>query len=250
MMKPKLSRCLVVGVNGFKGGAGNSLLSNVLAVWGSALGLKVAHVVAHEDCHNPFHEIFPDNVGLFFADGEDGLTSLVWANLDLVFIDLPRDAFTGYPSNGYKTLENMLAEKLDVLISPTDISSTIHLDPLIRAYQSMDERGLSFVKRIVAFSKHIYIRDIPEGLAMLEPWLEQLHDEPISFPGSGDAIKRETVFGYPHLVIDDDMSNSLWLLMNPLIESITGDSLESNSPLLGDKKHLQIAELVELLDPA
>lgn len=250
MMQPKLSRCVVVGVNGFKGGCGNSLLSNLLAVWATTLRLKVAHIVAHQNCQNSFHRDFPEHAGLTFGNGEDGLASLALGDLDLVFIDLPRDAFAGYDGNTYQPLENLLVDKLDVLISPTNIGSTLHLDPLTRAYQSMDERGLSFIRQIVACSNDIYISNITKCLAMVAPWREQLYPQTIHLPQRPNAIRCDFGYGFPRLIIDTDINNALESLMSPLIESVTGDSLDTGSPLLGDKNDLQIPELVELLDPA
>ncbi len=125
------------GVNGFKGGCGNTYITKNLSTVALALGFSVIHVPAHRDCNNSWGQEFYgydfSNSNLRICrDVEHAIEESKSFPVDFVFVDLPRDAFCNVL--GYQKFENLLRSRLHLLISPVTAETPINN---IRALHSL-----------------------------------------------------------------------------------------------------------------
>lgn len=126
-----------IGVNGFKGGCGNTILSMMLSTAAITLGFKVIHVPAHRDCHNFWKQDFEDydfseSHLMICKDIEHAIKNLGSFDADFVIMDLPRDAFCNF--YGYDNFENLIRSRIHVLLSPVTAETGINN---IRALESL-----------------------------------------------------------------------------------------------------------------
>lgn len=126
-----------IGVNGFKGGCGNTILSMMLSTAAISLGFKVIHVPAHRACNNFWDRNFE---GYDFSEShlrickdiEHAIKNLGIFDADFVIMDLPRDAFCNFYD--YDNFENLIRSRIHVLLSPVTAETGINN---IRALESL-----------------------------------------------------------------------------------------------------------------
>lgn len=141
---------LCIGINGFKGGNGNTYLTNALATAGIQSGLRVAVAIAHRECNNNWIKYFGDydfsNSNLKIYDcikkmGEDLDNFLP----DLILIDFPQGAFTGF--HHHRELEELGSQLIDVLLSPVALDKEFHIDGILRNIGT--DEPCAFYRRLI-----------------------------------------------------------------------------------------------------
>jgi len=125
---------IFIGINGFKGGTGNSYLAIALTAAAIQLGYKVAHVITHRECQNNILKELEDydfsNSPLrVFTSVHEAIESIKTFDSDFVICDLPNGSYRG--SQRYRDIEELLEPLLDVFLHPVTFETPFnHLGTL------------------------------------------------------------------------------------------------------------------------
>jgi len=132
---------LWIGVNGFKGGSGNSYLFKMLVVSALELGVVVAAIITDPQCCNQWENDF---VGYDFSKSnlkiyhsmEHAIEDFNSRLPDIVIMDLPNGSFRNF--HQYDELEELVRPRIDVLVSPFLIHSWVENTGVLESLGSSD----------------------------------------------------------------------------------------------------------------
>jgi hypothetical protein len=241
-----LTQTIWVGVNGFKGGAGATSMTEALSVVAACHGYRVGHVVADRDCHAT-----PENKALltshpkitYFDTVESAISShAAKGHFEFIFIDLPRDTFLLRGSE-YQSFESILRQHLDIIVSPTDLSSGLSIKPLVSAYNMLNAFMPSHRRIIVQYALSTSISELVRNMHLLGDWQDALYDEAIPMELRPFELE-EGVLGRKVRFRDSASSSRFYNLLSSVVEKVTGVAAMDEI----DASTLPLPELLDALE--